>query len=67
MICNQLSEAKLTLAQLSPQPSPVDITRAICGSCERTECCPCLKLEQREAGPLNEFWRSMKTGAADKG
>lgn len=49
MICNQLMEATNVLVKLSPQPSMRDITRAVCGSCNREESCPSLSVEQAEA------------------
>ena len=48
MICNQLMEATNVLVKLSPQPSMWDITRAVCGCCDRVESCPSLSVEQAE-------------------
>lgn len=48
MICNQLKEATQALVRLRAFPSPLDITRVVCGSCQRIECCPSLSMDHIE-------------------
>lgn len=48
MICTQLSEATSVFAKIYPQPSMQDITRAVCGNCDRIDRCPNLELDHVE-------------------
>ncbi len=48
MICNQLVEFGNLLSQLHPIPSNSDVTRIVCGHCQRLESCPNLSIEQVE-------------------
>ena len=68
MICDQLKEVNDALVHLNPQPSLVDVTRAVCAHCGRTAECPTLSMEQAEfiqktqsvlnSGDKNTFVRS---------
>lgn len=48
MICNQLSEATSVFAKIYPQPSMQDVTRAVCGNCDRIDRCPNIDLDHVE-------------------
>lgn len=48
MICNQLMEVTNVLVKLNPQPSMLDITRTVCGCCDRIDSCPSLSVEHVE-------------------
>lgn len=49
MICNQLMEVTNILVKLNPQPSMLDITRTVCGCCDRIDSCPSLSVEHVES------------------
>jgi hypothetical protein len=48
MVCNQLISAANTFAKLNPTPSMLDVTRAVCCSCDRLESCPSLSMDRLE-------------------
>ena len=49
MLCNRLTELTNALVQLSVHTSLLDITRTVCGCCDRRERCPSLTVEQAES------------------